>query len=344
MASLPRLVLACTATLFFSSCTYIQSHAEQATALVPHDKIINNPHETPTKDQPKFSILKTLDFESENYHKILQRINARYTYPQAFQIDEDRDFAYILRYSNGRPTRGVIEKYQWNSGKLIMTYIIPEPQTSVSEGLVVDKEADGDIAYVRSGNTLARLLLIDSPSGIGTTQVLGSVATNVAQSFYKKDGEWFVEKFKTPADNLGESRGQYAIMDSEFNTIGNVTFAPQYAGYRNSDKLNLPKHQGFAVLNSGYAMTMGGYWDSRTKTSPYNYFGVNYFNKDGKIVKSEYMPPEEFASQIANMGIQAYSIENEGVQELKGGQLVTLQVIRTQRERTGKLLFLHLNP
>ncbi|NQD78394.1 hypothetical protein [Pseudomonas sp. CM27] len=345
MALSLRLVMAFTATLSLTTCTYAQSHTEQTAASAARDKMIGRFNEAlSTQNQPKFSILKTLNFQSSHYQETIERLDARYTYPQGFQIDEERELVYVLRYSNGRPTRGVIEKYHWKSGEIMMTYIIPEPQPTVSEGLVIKKETDGDVAYIRSGNTLARLLLIDSPSGFGNTQRLGSVANNVAQSFYHKDNEWFVEKFKISKDSLGESRGRYMILDSEFNTIGEVTFAPQYAGYRNSEKWNIPKHQGFAVLDNGYAMTMGGYWDVRTKTSPYNYFGINFFDKNGKPIKSEYMSPEAFSAQIAEMGIQAYSIENEGLQELKDGKLVTLQIIRTQGGRGGKLLFLLIEP
>lgn len=345
MATPLRLIMACTATLIVSSSASAQAPADKTIVIAAHKKMITRFNDELSRETPpEFSILKTLDLKSKSYEETVERLNARYTYPQGFQIDEERGFLYLLRYSNGRPTRCVIEKYQWKTGELIMTYIIPEPQRSVSEGLVVIKEPDGDVAYVRSGNTLARLLLIDSPSGFGTTKTLDSVATNVAQSFYHKHDKWFIEKFKTPEDSLGESRGQYSILDKNFNSIRDVTFAPEYAGYRNSDKLGLPKHQGFAVLNNGYAMTMGGYWDSHSNTTPYNYFGVNFFDENGKIVKSKYMSPEAFISQIASMGIHADSIENEGLQELEDGKVVTLQVIRSSSDRSGKLLFLLLNP
>lgn len=343
MAILSRLSLICVSTIFVGSFSHAQVGSAEANAA--RAQIISAFQESvAAKAEPNFSILKTLDFKSPSYQETIERLGARLTYPQGFDIDEQRDLLYVLRYSNGRPARAVIEKYRWSSGDFISTYIIPEPQASVSEGLVIIKEKGGDVAFLRSDNALTRYRLVDDPSGFGITEKLESVASNVAQSFYHKGGEWYVEKFKTTADVLGQSRGQYSVLDSSFKHVRDVNFAPQYSGYRNSEQLNLPKHQGFAVTDDGYAMTMGGYWSSRVQATPYHYFGLNLFDRHGKVVKSEYISPEALVSQLSAMGIQADSVENEGIQALSNGNLVTLQVVRTKGDRSGKLLFLALSP
>lgn|GEM_PF-3488103 len=343
MATFSRLSLICISTIFVSSFSHAQ--AGSAAAIAARSQIMSAfEASVATHAEPNFSILKTLDFKSQSYQETVQRLGVRFTYPQGFEIDEQRDLLYVLRYSNGRPARAVIEKYRWSSGELLSTYIIPEPQASVSEGIVVTQEEGGDVAFLRSDSALTRYRLVDDQSGFGTTQKLEAVASNVAQSFYHKGGEWYVEKFKTPEDALGQSRGQYSVLDSSFKHVRDVNFAPQYSGYRNSEQLNLPKHQGFAVTDDGYAMTMGGYWASRMKATPYHYFGVNLFDRHGKIVKSEYIAPEALVSQLLAMGIQADTVENEGIQALSNGKLVTLQVVRTKGERSGKLLFLTLSP
>lgn len=343
MSTISKLSFICIGTAFVSSLSHAQT--EPAPASAARSQFMSAFSEAVSSDaKPNFSVLKALDFKSKNYEETIKRLNARYLYPQGFDIDEKRDLLYVLRYSDGQPARGVVEKYRWSSGELQATYIIPEPQTSVSEGLVISQDGDGDIAFIRSNNALARFQLLDDPSGIGTTRKLNAVASNVAQSFHHKNGEWYVEKFKAPADSLGQSRGQYSVLNSNFKLIRDVTFAPEYAGYRNSDQLELPKHQGFAVLDDGYAMTMGGYWSSSTKITPYTYFGVNLFDRNGQIIKSKYISPKVLVSQLSALGIQADTIENEGVQQLSDGRLLTLQVVRTKGELRDKLLFLSLNP
>lgn len=293
-----------------------------------------------TQIQPNFTILKTLNFESKSYQETNTLIGARYTYPQGFEIDEQRDLLYVLRYSDGKPARGVIEKYSWSSGELLATYVITEPQRSISESLVVSAEGNQVFAYIRSENTLTRYKLVDSQLGAGTTQKLDSLVTNVAQSFYRKGDNWYIEKFKTKKDGTGQSRGEYAMLDKNFNYVKDIVFSPLYSGYRESQKLELPKHQGFAVLNDGYVMSMGGYWSESSKMTPYNYYGINVFNKEGKIIKSEYLSPSTLISQISTLGIKGNTIENEGIQPLSDGTIVTLQVVREKGEPGGKLLFL----
>ncbi|MGE8043360.1 hypothetical protein ACQKO6_04000 [Pseudomonas monteilii] len=291
----------------------------------------------------KLTIAKNIDSQSEAYQKVNDLINARYTYPQGFQIDEQRDLLYLLRYSNGHPARGIIEKYQWSTGALLSTYIINEPQASISESIVIEHTKEGDLAYIRSDNQLVRYQLIEPNEAFGSTRKLDTLYENVAQSFYKRNNYWYLEKYKTTPDHIGQSRGEYVILDENFNHVRDVSFLPLYAGYRESEKFNIPKHQGFAVLNDGYVMSMGGYWSDKTGTTPYHYYGINLFNSDGSIKSSNYVSPATLFSELSRLGIHAYRNENEGIQVMKDGSLMVLQVVQTKEHRNSRLLFINFS-
>ncbi len=288
----------------------------------------------------KLSIRKIIDFQSSDYLRINTSIDARYTYPQAFQIDEQRDLLYILRYSNGHPARGVIEKYKWSTGSLVSTYIIKEPQASISEGIVIDHTAKGDLAYIRSDNQLARYELIEPNESFGSTKKLAVLYDNVGQSFYRKNGYWYLEKYKTSPDQIGQSRGEYFVLDEKFNHVKDVIFPARYAGYRESEKFKIPKHQGFAVLDDGYVMSMGGHFSEKTDTTPYQYYGINVFHSDGSIKTSNYVSPPTLFSALSRLGIHASRNENEGIQAMRDGSMIVLQVVRTTENPDGQLLFI----
>lgn len=331
--------LACIATLALTSYSY----GDNQSALP--DSPLSQFAETfkrsvSTETQPNFTILKSLSLSSKNAKETNKLIESRDTYPQGFEIDEKLDLLYILRYSSGHPARAVIEKYQWSSGKQLATYIIREPQRSISEGLVVDNEGERTVVYLRSDNKLARYQLLDAPSNTGTTQKLDSPVENAAQSFYRKGDKWYIEKYKTAKDSLGQTRGAYVILDNNFKYIKDIIFPPQYSGYRESKDLDIPKHQGFAVLDNGYAMSMGGSWTETSKTTPYHYFGINIFNKEGEVVRSEYVSPKTLISQLSELGVDANGVENEGIQAMSDGSLIALMVVRSKDEPKGKLLFL----
>lgn len=290
----------------------------------------------------EFRIIKIIDFQSESYKKVNDLIGARYTYPQSFQIDEKRDLLYLLRYSDGHPARGVIEKYQWSSGSLISTYIITEPQISISEAIFIEYGKKVDFAYIRSDNQLTRYQLIEPSETFGSTKKLDSLYKNVAQSFYRKNGYWYIEKYKTLPDPIGQSRGEYTILDKNFKFVKDISFPARYAGYRESEKFNIPKHQGFAVLNDGYVMSMGGYWSDKTGTTPYHYYGINIFNSDGSIKSSNYVSPAILFSELSRFGIHAYKNENEGIQAMNDGSLVALQVVQTRENPKGQLIFIKM--
>lgn len=330
---------ACVAAIAITSFSYADARSAAQSAAI--SEIINTfKGSVSTEAQPDFAILKSLDFESKSYLETNKLIGARYTYPQGFEIVEHRDLLYVLRYSNGQPARAIIEKYQWSTGELLATYIIPEPQHSISESLVIDVEENKEIAYLRSENMLTRYRLVNGTSSTGTTQKLDSLVKNVAQSFSRRGGNWFIEKFKTKKDDIGQSRGEYAVLDTNFNHVKDIVFSPVYSGYRESQQLQLPKHQGFSVLNDGYAMSMGGYWSAASKITPYNYYGINIFNNEGMITKSKYYSPDTLLSQFLTLGIEGNTIENEGIQMLSDETLVTLQVVRKKGDPGGKLLFL----
>ncbi|MDZ5601451.1 hypothetical protein SJI00_01455 [Pseudomonas sp. RP23018S] len=287
-----------------------------------------------------FRLMKSLNFDSENSKAVNKQIGTPSTYPQGFYINEEKDLIFILRYSNKHPSRAVIEEYKWSSSELINTYIIPEPQNSVSEALIVDHVGDKNIAYIRSENKLARYELIKSPSQIGSALKIGSLYDNVAQSFSRLDNLWYVEKYKTHKDSLGQSRGEYAILNSDFKHIGDITFPVEYSGYRESQKLNIPKHQGFAAIKDGFVMSMGGHWSDTSKATPYHYYGINYFDKSGNIKSSNYVAPEILFDKLREWGIDADVTENEGIQGLNDGSLVVLQVVQTKGKPGGKILFI----
>lgn len=331
----------CFASIFLASVTSaadLQSENHSVQRVVDAFQ-----HSIRTEAKPQFSILKSLDFKSKSYQETNRAIGAKYTYPQGFQVDDSRDLLYVVRYSNGHPARGVIEKYRWGSGEQLATYIIAEPQNSISEGLVVREEAGVEMAYLRSDNMLTRYRLVEGRGGAGTAEKLGSLAKNVAQSFYEKGGRWYLEKFKTARDSIGQSRGEYEVLDKKFGHIKDISFPSQYSGYRESEKFDLPKHQGFSVLDDGFVMSMGGYWAKGEKITPYNYFGVNVFNVRGEVVGSEYVSPDLFISQLAGLGVEADTVENEGIQALQDGTLVVFQVVRMKNNANGKLLFLKLD-
>lgn len=291
-----------------------------------------------------FKITRSLDFNSESYRATNKLLGAKYTYPQAFQINEEHNRLYILRYSNQKPPRGIIEEYIWDSGVQIGTYIIPDPQKSVSEGLVIDRSNNQTIAYLRFNNSLTRYQLIDSPDGFGTMQRLDSKLDNVAQSFFRYNDKWYIEELAKTNDTIGHSRGQYSIYDNAFTHIADVTLPAQYTGYRESERLGLPKHQGFAALKNGFAMSMGGFWSEQLETTPYHYFGINIFDVKGKLVKSKYISPENFRSQLSKLGIDVDRIENEGIQPMNDGSLISLVVVRLKLSHESKMLFLHTEP
>ncbi|WP_153302487.1 hypothetical protein [Pseudomonas parafulva] len=320
----------------------IQSHAEaQASQSAQINSILETFEKSVKPDlNGKITLEKKINFQSNSYNSTNRAIGARYTYPQAFQIDEKKDLLYILRYSNGHPARGVIEKYKWSSGLLVSTYLIKEPQMSISEGIVVDHSDQGDLLYIRSENKLVRYQLIEGDNALGSTKKLKVLFDNVAQSFYRKDGQWYLEKYRTTPDAVGQSRGEYYILDRNFKHIGDLSLPARYAGYRESDQLNLPKHQGFAVLGDGYVMSMGGYWSEKTETTPYHYYGVNVFNSDGSIRSSSYVAPKVLFSELSRLGIKAYKNENEGIQAMNDGSLIALQVVQTKENPDGQLLFI----
>lgn len=291
----------------------------------------------------KLTISKTIEFQSKSYKKVNALIGARYTYPQGFQIDEQRNLLYILRYSNGHPAKGIIEKYQWSTGNLISTYIINEPQMSISESIVVEHTKEKDFVYIRSDNKLTRYQLIEPNGTFGATRKLEALWDNVAQSFYRKDGLWYLEKYKTSPDQIGQSRGEYFVLDDNFNHVRDIIFPARYAGYRESEKFNIPKHQGFAVLNNGYIMSMGGYWSNKTGTSPYHYYGINIFSIDGRIKNSNYVSPSTLFSELSKLGVHAYKNENEGIQAMNDGSLIVLQVVQTKENHDGQMLFIRFS-
>lgn len=289
---------------------------------------------------PAFKLVQALNFRSESYSETNKTINAKYTYPQGFYIEETSDLLYILRYSEASPARAIIEKYQWSTGKQIATYIFPDSQKSISEGLVVDTQGDSATAYIRSNNQLTQFQLVDNPNAPGTAKKIRPLIENVAQSFYRKHNTWYTEDFKTPQDETGHTRGRYSIYNERFELRSTINLSPQYSGYRESQKINWPKHQGFAVLDDGYVFTMGGHWTEKQAITPYSYFGINIFHKDGSISNSEYLSPRTLQDQLANIGIHVDRIENEGVQAMQDGTLITLEVVSTKDDTGGKLLFL----
>lgn len=297
-----------------------------------------------TETQPQFKILKSLDFGSEAYKAVNTKLGAKFTYPQGFYIDEKNDFLFILRYSNNRPAQAVIEKYQWHSGSLLTTYIFPEPQATISEGLVVDSSTNETLAYIRSDNKLSRFRLLEPKDSFGSAEKIDSLYTDTAQSFYRKNGLWYIEKYISERDELGHSRGEYDVLDKNFKYLKSISFAPQYAGYRESEKLNIPKHQGFAVVDSGFVMSMGGYWSTSTKTTPFHYYGINIFDKNGKILDSKYLAPKTLFAQLSKLGVSANRMENEGIQSMEDGTLVVLQVIHTETNPKDRLLFIGFQP
>jgi len=293
--------------------------------------------------EPNFRVLKSFDFNSPNSNSVNKTLNTPSTYPQGFYIDEANDLIFILRYSNNHPSRAVIEEYKWSSTELTNTYIIPEPQNSVSESLIVGHIDNQLIAYIRSENKLAKYELLKASNHIGSTRKLASLYDNVAQSFSRVNGHWYLEKYKTQSDSLGQSRGEYTILDSEFKHIGDISFPADYSGYRESQKLNIPKHQGFAALNEGFVMSMGGHWTEASKATPYHYYGINLFDKSGNIRSSNYVSPEHLFQKLNEWGIQADVTENEGIQALSDGSLVVLQVVQTKGQPGGQLLFINFN-
>lgn len=286
-------------------------------------------------------LLKSIQFLSSNSKIVNEQIGAPSTYPQGFYIDEKKDLIFLLRYSNNHPSRALIEEYQWSSSKLLNTYIIPEPQNSVSESIIVDHMGDQLIAYIRSENKLAQYELIKDASHIGSTRKIRSLYDNVAQSFSRLNQHWYLEKYKTHNDSLGQSRGEYTILDNEFKHVGDITFPAEYSGYRDSQKLNIPKHQGFAAVNEGFVMSMGGHWSDTSKATPYHYYGINFFDKAGNIKSSNYVAPEKLFSKFEEWDIKADTTENEGVQGLSDGSLVVMQIAQTKGKPGGEILFIH---
>lgn len=285
-------------------------------------------------------ITKLINFQSEHYANINKALNIQYTYPQGFQIDEHNDALYVLRYSNGHPARCIIEKYRWSSGSLITTYIVKEPQASTSESIIVDHLDGQNFLYIRSDNKLAQYRLIEPIDAFGSTEKITDLYDNVAQSFYRKNNIWYLEKYRTNPDMIGQSRGEYSVADKNFKHVKDISFPAQYAGYRESKDYDIPKHQGFAVMDDGYIMSMGGFWSDKTKTGPYNYYGVNIFNADGSIRNSYYLSPKILFSELAKFGIHASRNENEGIQVMNDGSIVVLQVLKTKEQPTGQLAFI----
>lgn len=291
----------------------------------------------------RVSLLANINFHSPDDAVVTRKLNSILTYPQGFFIDEDAGELFIVRYSNTTPTKAVLEVYGWPDFKYKRMFYLEGTEGTISEGLVIRAEAGVRYAFVRSGDTLGKYKI---PAAGNSGDIISGQKTgikNLAQSFSYYDGRWYVENVRSRWVDKGFSRGDYTVHDDDYKEIGSVKFEPDLAGFKESANLGVQKHQGFFRFKDGFVMSLGGFWKSGSKITPYHREGIEMFDLSGKCVSSYTFSPQNLVNALRDKGVVADRIENEGVQVISNGDFVLMNVVQVFRRPVGGLLFLKIS-
>lgn len=302
----------------------------------------NNP-EIP-KETYSFDLIKNLSFEPDRGPVSENVLKGSHSYPQGFYIDNRKNQLFILRYAMKKPNIPLIDIYNWDSLTYQKTLFLDNTNGRISEGLHVDSKDGKELVYIRGADSLLKFVIPQDASEGEFISGEVVIKAPIAQSFSFYGDKIFVESYDPGQANAkGEqSRGDYLIYDRKFSKTGIVKFDEKYSGTTKSEENKTPKHQGFSAYSKGFVMSMGGYWKVGAPVTPYNYQGFNFFDTEGKLISSRYMRPDIMVKLINEHGVKADRIENEGVQVLEDGSIITLNVIKASPKSSGGLLILKL--
>ena len=289
------------------------------------------------------TLVANINFHSPDDAMVNKRLSSRLMYPQGFYIDETNDKLFVIRYSNGKPTLAALEVYRWSDAKYEKTLFLDNTKGFVSEGLVVLPEKNEMYVYVRADNRLVKYLVPSNAHNGDTLIRKETRGENLAQSFDYHSGIWYFEDAKSRRLIKGFTRGDYSIYDGNFEKLGSVSFSPDYAGYKNSDILSMAKHQGFAKTDNGFVMSFGGGWKYGSKTTAFHSEGIIEFDNSGRCITQYLVQPKVVVEALREKNIVANSVENEGVQVLKNGDFILMDVTQISKRSVGGVLLLRIS-
>lgn len=315
-------------------------------SIVPWVSLIqaseNNTHGCDQSQQLEanaFSVIANIDFHSPDDESVSRELGSILTYPQSFYIDEKDNELYLLRYTDSLPKKAVLEVYGWPTGSYKKTLYLNDTGGVISEGLYVKNDGANRAAYIRAKSGIK---VYKFTSDVKTNdKVSGEYITKIpmAQSFSFFGGKWYVE---TPEDGgeAGNGRGKYNIYTDNFKGAGFIDFDPRIAGYRDSEKKDLLKHQGFAKFKSGFVMSTGGFWRRSWPATEYSTQGLAIFDNDSKCKVLYTIDADRLSNMLAQKKFVVDRMENEGVQVLKDGSFIILNVSQIFRKRRGGIVML----
>lgn len=180
------------------------------------------------------------------------------------------------------------------------------------------------------GSTLAPMLSV----GVAGQNGLGSF-----------DGSTFSLQIGFSTTGRRETFGRF---DTSLTRVGTVEFPACVTGQIHSDYINfLPKAQGVAAFNGGYAFGCGGpYTTGAFNASQLQ--GVQIASEDGTLVESALCAPDKFLSHLSTLAGRTLTIvENEGVSvsqnRLFGLWMVQPVATRLTDGLTGGVLITEMN-
>ncbi|WP_288650912.1 hypothetical protein [Pseudomonas sp. UBA5568] len=290
-----------------------------------------------------FSVIANIDFHSPDDDSVSRELGSILTYPQGFYIDEKDNELYLLRYTDSLPKKAILEIYDWPAGSYKKTLYLKDTGGVISEGL-----------YVSSSNGKSRSAYIRAKEGIKvynftsdaktTEKVAGEYITKIsmAQSFSFFAGQWYVE---APEDGgqARTGRGKYNVYAENFIREGVRDFDPRIAGYGDSEKRDLLKHQGFAKFKSGFVMSIGGFWRRSWPVTGYSTQGVAIFSNDSKCRVIYTIAADRLSNMLAGKKFAVDRLENEGVQILQDGSVILLNIYQIYRKRRGGIVILQVD-
>lgn len=294
-------------------------------------------------DTYKFDIIKNLEFEPDRGQKSSGILKGANSYPQGFYIDRSSNQLFVLRYTMKKPNTPLVDIYSWDSLNYKKTFFLKGTSSRISEGIYVDSKDNKSLLYVRGKDSLLEFAIPSDAKDGASLSGESVIDAHLAQSFSFGKDKIFVEYYDPKKTGNDQSRGQYLIYDKNFSKTGTITFNSTYAGTTKSQDNKEPKHQGFSAYPQGFVMSMGGFWKVGSPVTPYSYQGFNFFNTNGELVSSRYIRPDAMLEILKTEGFVADRIENEGVQVLEDGTIITLNVIQISPKKPGGLLVLKVD-
>jgi len=290
----------------------------------------------------KLDLVANIDFHSPDENSVSKKLGSILTYPQGFYIDEKNQDLYLLRYTDSLPKKAILEIYSWPKAEYRKTLYLKDTGGVVSEGVVVKDKGKKRFVYIRAKNGMKIYEFFANDDN--EIEVSGRSAANVsmAQSFSLFKGKWYIESLGNSSLGLS-SRGRYNVYDKNFSELGSVEFDAGIAGYKNSQEMDLFKHQGFLKYEDGFAMSIGGFWRRSEKISEYGTQGIALFDDGGKCREFYIMPADKMADDLERKRVIVDRLENEGIQVLNNGNFILLNVSQIYRGRSGGIVLLKVD-